>query len=330
MLRIVSTSRGGAIKLGPASDFEAHFGGSGFEVEVVSLGGECKEATVWFGDLADSGISRRATCLPAEATWTDRDGPIGETHATAPLGPWAFDPDPALVRSGLLDGFAAAHGLARIVAGVDLLTGPGLVESPFLAAFEVVEVFPLDLKVLRREVASRGLGPLEIKTRGLDATPESYRAKLRPEGSEPGDLAPDRRTVWSLPGDPGPSASAPSVEMTGARFREFGGVVSNPAPARGRLASLEGQIPGSFSEVRRTMTTITIRRGSLALALLLVGLIGPDQFGQDHASLEVQARRRDALLDGPDHGLNRRGPRRQGDEADLRPDHGHDLDGQVG
>ena len=57
---------------------------------------------------------------------------------------------------------------------MDLLTGPSQVEeSPFLAAFEVVESFPLDLKVLRREVASRGLGPLEIKTRGLDATFQS-------------------------------------------------------------------------------------------------------------------------------------------------------------
>ena len=188
-LRHLASSRpGGAIKLGPASDFEAHFGGPGFEVELVSLGGECKEATAWFGDLASPGVRRRATALPTEATWTDLDGPSGETHATRPLGAWAFDPDPSLVRSGLLDGFAAAQGLARIAAGVDLLTGPSLVESPFLAAFEVVEAFPLDLKVLRREVAARGLGPLEIKTRGLETTPEAYRSQLRPEGPNPATL----------------------------------------------------------------------------------------------------------------------------------------------
>jgi hypothetical protein len=188
-LRTLTTSaRGGALKLGPSSDFEAHFNDPSFEIELVSLNGECKEATIWFGDLARPEVRRGATCLPSGATWTNLDGPLGETHATSPLGAWAFDPDPSLVRSGLLDGFASRHGLGRIVAGVDLLTGPSRVESPLLAAFEVVEVFPLDPKVLRREVARRGLGPLEIKTRGLETTPEAYRARLRPEGPNPATL----------------------------------------------------------------------------------------------------------------------------------------------
>jgi hypothetical protein len=186
--RLPTLSRGGALKLGPSSDFEAHFGGSGHEIEVVSLGAECKETTLWFGDLAGETVRRRATSLPSGATWTDRDGPSGETHATRPLDHWVFDPDPSLVRSGLLDGFARANGLARIVAGVDLLTGPSRVDSTFLAAFEVVETGPLDLKWLRREVTKRALGPLEIKTRGLDQTPEVYRARLRPPGPNPATL----------------------------------------------------------------------------------------------------------------------------------------------
>jgi hypothetical protein len=188
LLRLPSHVTGGAMKLGPSSDFEGHFGASGFEIEVVSLNAECKEATVWFGDLASGGVRRRATSLPAGATWTDRDGSAGETHATQTLSSWVFDPDPALVRSGLLDGFARAKGLGRIVAGVDLLTGPDRVESPFLAAFEVVATFPLDLKLLRKEVAKRRLGPLEIKTRGLESTPESYRSRLQPAGPNPATL----------------------------------------------------------------------------------------------------------------------------------------------
>ena len=198
LLDLASSARGGALKLGPSSDFEAHFGGPGFEIEVVSLGGECKEATAWFGDLAVLGVRRRATRLPGGATWTDRDGPASVPPTTGPLEAWAFDPDPSLLRSGLLDGFAAEHGLKRIAAGVDLLTGPGRVASPFLAGFEVVEAFPLDLKILRREVASRSLGPLEIKTRGLDITPESFRARLRPEGPNPA-------TLLLIAGRPGPS-----------------------------------------------------------------------------------------------------------------------------
>ena len=65
-------------------------------------------------------------------------------------------------------------------AGVDYLTSVARVDSPFLTAFEVLDVFPLDEKTLRRVVLERGLGPLEIKTRGLDVRPEALRARLRP------------------------------------------------------------------------------------------------------------------------------------------------------
>jgi hypothetical protein len=173
---------GGAIKLGPASDFEGHFRDGGVETEVVSLAGECKEVTAWFGEA--STCRRRATCLPAGATWTDRDGP---DDWYAPVGPtlgWVFDPDPSLAVSGLLDGFALAHGLTRFVAGADLLTGPVRIGAPFLAAFEVVAVLPLDLKTIKREVAARRIGHLEIKTRGLDRRPEELRKQLRAEGDE--------------------------------------------------------------------------------------------------------------------------------------------------
>lgn len=177
---------GGAIKLGPSSDFAGHFDRPGFELELVSLDGECKEATAWFGDLA--GCRLRATRLPGGATWTDRDGPTSPAIAVVPPARWVYDPDPALLRSGLLDSFAAAHDLSRCAAGVDYLTSTTRVASPFLAAFEVLDVFPIDLKTLRRVVADRGLGPLEIKTRGIDVRPEALRERLRPRGPCPATL----------------------------------------------------------------------------------------------------------------------------------------------
>ena len=178
---------GVAIKLGPASDFAEAFGGPGWEIELVSLDGECKEATARAGILAT--CRRRATSLPTGATWTDRDGPL-DAFAPMASGPLAFlhDPDPALIRAGLLDGFAVAGGLERLVEGVDLLTSDRPSASPWLADFAVEEVLPLDLKRLRSEVAARGLGPLEIKVRGLRVRPEDLRAKLRPTGPRPATL----------------------------------------------------------------------------------------------------------------------------------------------
>lgn len=183
---LVESGLGAAIKLGPASDFDDHFGRSDVEVEIISLDGECKEATVWSGPLKS--CQRRATSLPSGASWTDRDGPAGESiPITGPL-PWLLEPDPALVRSGLLEGFAAVHGLGRLAAGIDVLVANQPVDSPFLTPFSVREILPLDRKQLARYVAEHGLGPLEIKTRGLDFTPEQARSWLKPPGPNPATL----------------------------------------------------------------------------------------------------------------------------------------------
>ena len=109
MQRTVQNARGGALKLGPASNFMQKF--PGCEIELISLHGECREATVWFGELAGEG-DFRATSLPS-----------GETIAADPLSAWSpqadhvqsfiFDPDPAVVRSGLIDVVAERHGLCR-------------------------------------------------------------------------------------------------------------------------------------------------------------------------------------------------------------------------
>ncbi len=180
---IVSQARGGAIKLGPASDFLRHFGDPDYEAEVVSLDGECKEATIWFGDLA--GCRRRATSLPSKTTWTDRDGPA----ASAPLGDlgdWVHEPDPALARSGLLDGFAIAQGRHRFLANVDLLTGTDRLDSDWVVNFAVERVLPLDMKRIRREMRLARFDVREIKARGLERpTPEEARRMLRSEGGDP-------------------------------------------------------------------------------------------------------------------------------------------------
>jgi len=180
------TAPGGAIKLGPASDWADHFEAPDFEVEVVSLGGECKEATVWFGAAVSS--RRRATSLPSGTTWTDRDGPAGAFAEVGPVLGLVFDPDPALTRSGLLDAFAAAHGLMRVAPGVDYLTGPTAVASPLVQAFEVLEVLPLDLKAIKRATDAAGVGTLEVKTRGVDLRPKAVRARLRPSGDRAATL----------------------------------------------------------------------------------------------------------------------------------------------
>jgi hypothetical protein len=183
---IVRSVPAGAIKLSPAADFARHFPGSGFEVELISLRGECKEATVWFGEAAS--CRRRATRLPEGVTWTDRDGGAPGPAGVSPLSSWIYDPDPSLIRAGLLDGFARTHGISRVAEGVDYLTSANRIETPFLAAFAVRDACSLDLKHLRRMIDRHRVGTLEIKVRGVDLTPEALRARLKLRGEDSATL----------------------------------------------------------------------------------------------------------------------------------------------
>ncbi len=180
--------RGGALKLSPASNFDEVLPQGSYEAELISLGGECKEATLWFGDLVT--CERRATTLPSGETWTGRPGE--GACAMDALSRWIYDPDPSLTRAALLDGFAANWGLARFEPGIDLLTSSERVETPWLAAFEVLEVLPLDLKALKKAVARHDFGVIEIKPRGVDVQPETLRKQLNPRGTRPGTIFPIR------------------------------------------------------------------------------------------------------------------------------------------
>jgi hypothetical protein len=202
---LIARAPAGAIKLSPASDFAQSFAGEEYEIELISLGGECKEATVWFGAAAS--CRRRATRLPENVTWTDRDGDCSDLFRVAvlPISTYVYDPDPALLRSGLLDSFAAAHGLNRISADVDYLAGDRLVATPFLSAFKVQSVHRLDVKRLRALVAELSLGPLEIKIRGINLRAEDLRSRLRPRG--------DRSATLIIAGGSGPAQAVIAVRV---------------------------------------------------------------------------------------------------------------------
>lgn len=178
--RLTREFRGGAIKLGPASNFGGKFPEA--EVELVSLDGECKEATVWFGDLRQE-APWRATVLPAGETLAgnpldflaDQSGPLG----------YVFDPDPAVVRSGLVDAAAVELGLARLDQAEEYLTGPELVESPFVQGFEILAELPNNLHEIRKYFRGSRAGQVEIKCRRIPTDAETIRRRLPLPGDEP-------------------------------------------------------------------------------------------------------------------------------------------------
>ena len=180
---LMSQFRGGAIKLSPASNFGGKFPGA--EIELISLHGECKEATVWFGELAGD-QSFRATALPSGATIAA--DPMSARADITTTRAFAFDPDPAIVRTGLLDVLAEREQLARLDDAEEYLTGDQPLVSPWMQTFRVLEVIPNNEREVRAACRRFGFGSVEIKCRHLPIDVERVRRKLPLEGSRPGVL----------------------------------------------------------------------------------------------------------------------------------------------
>jgi hypothetical protein len=177
--RLIGEFRGGAIKASPASNFGGKFPAA--EIELISLEGECKEATIWFGELAEPGLWR-ATALPAGETIAG--DPLAAVVPVSPLGRFIFDPDPALVRAGLIDLFASRSGLSRLDDEEEYLTADQALHSPFVQPFEVLAMLANNDREIRGYFRGAGVGQLEIKCRRIPVDAEAVRRKLPLTGDD--------------------------------------------------------------------------------------------------------------------------------------------------
>lgn len=149
----------------------------GAEAEWVSEHGQVKEAALWSGALASA--SRRATVLPAGAGLTA----TGARAAVGPVAGFLHEPDGAVVRAGLVAELAERLGAHLLAPKVAYLSSDAPAGTPLARSFAVVEALPYREKALRAALRARDVGPLTIKKRGVDVTPETLRRRLGLRGS---------------------------------------------------------------------------------------------------------------------------------------------------
>lgn len=150
------------------------------EVEFVSVSGELKECVLWFGPLRTA--ARRATVLPATATLSAEDSPV-EPPPSSPAG-YVFDPDPTVVRAGLVGRLAEQLGAVPVDHGIAFLTGPTAVASPFARNFAVEHAAPFHLGKLRDYLRQRQVGRATLMKRAVELDADDVQRKLKLSGSE--------------------------------------------------------------------------------------------------------------------------------------------------
>ena len=166
------------IKLGPA--FPLELIPSDVEAQWVSHQGDLVELVLWFDGLRDK--PGRTALMLKDGQRYIFEGLGLERSVVDSLKQFIYEPDSSLIRSQLLGEFASQQGMTGVSEGIAYLSSESLVSSPWLKTYEVLETLPLDELTIRKALAQRGIGKLEIKKRGVDITPEELRPKLKLKG----------------------------------------------------------------------------------------------------------------------------------------------------
>ncbi|SFD91382.1 class I SAM-dependent methyltransferase [Blastococcus tunisiensis] len=154
----------------------------GVEAEWVSAGGTIVEALLWGRGLSTTW--RRAT-LRHDGRFTEvtADDDPGPAPVDAVRG-WLHEPDPALIRSGLLSLVAADLGATLVDPTIAYLTSDRATDSPWVRSYRVSEVLPFNLKKLKAHLRGRGIGRVVVKKRGSAIEPEALARRLRGPGTD--------------------------------------------------------------------------------------------------------------------------------------------------
>lgn len=156
------------------------------ELEFVSREGELKEAVWWLGEGLTS-ARRRATLLPGGATLASSLPTVG--FPIGPLQAYLLEPDPAVLRAGLIGLLAEEVGATGLDPHLAYLTTEAPALTPFARCYALEAHFPFQLKRLRRYLREQDVGQVDVKRRGSALVPEQIERRLRLRGSR-------RRTLF--------------------------------------------------------------------------------------------------------------------------------------
>ena len=174
------------LKLAPGLDHH-HIPPDG-EAQWVSYRGSVAELVYWSGRLARPGISRSALLVGDKKTVEMTGAGAAADQSVGPLGAYIHEPDGAVIRAQLIGDLARELGGSMVSKDIAYITGDSEVTSDFAQTFAIDTVLPLKEKDIQKWVRQEGIGVLEIKKRGVDIDPATFRHKLRLEGEKQATL----------------------------------------------------------------------------------------------------------------------------------------------
>jgi hypothetical protein len=146
-------------------------------VEFISVKGELKEGLLRYGEGA-----LLATLLTAEGRYHWRRESPPEARPLSPPWGWLIEPDPALIRAGLIEDIAEALDGHQLDESIAYITSERKPNSVWARAWQIRDWMPFQLKKLRAYLRERDIGRVTVKKRGSPLSPEELIGKLRLKG----------------------------------------------------------------------------------------------------------------------------------------------------
>ena len=168
----------------------------GWEMELVAVGRDLKEAVLWSPGLATA--ATRATLLPAGDTLVAGQG--GDPVKVGDPSEYLLDPNPAVTRAGLVEDLARDLGAYKIDDQIAFLTSDAEVHSPFARTLRVIDSGPWNQKQLPERLRQLDIGAVDIRRRGLAGDVDALHRKLKLSGSRRATLVMTRARdrPWAL------------------------------------------------------------------------------------------------------------------------------------
>ncbi len=173
-------------KLAPSVELAQVAAYSG-EVLFLSYGGELKEAVLMLGGGAQAG-ARTAVRLTDDGAhvWrcADPAAALAQTATLAAPRGWLCEPDPAILRAGLVRPLAEALGGALLDESIAYFCTPHAPDSVWVRAWQILDVLAFNVKGLRAYLRGHNVGRVTVKKRGSPLTPETLIPQLKLKGDE--------------------------------------------------------------------------------------------------------------------------------------------------
>ena len=187
-IALVQRFRGSCVKLAPALDATA------VQVPVdlphawqwTSLDGELAEVALWTGELAQGLPAREVQALRSDGSIARYGAePTATPHlsaAEATAVTHISEPDPGLIRSGLLGSYAGELGLRPLGPDLAFLGGVAHSASPLLRTWRVIDHSSVDRRRVRAMLRKHDVGALTVKKRGHPKSAAELERKYRGSG----------------------------------------------------------------------------------------------------------------------------------------------------